>query len=139
VESKENKASLKILIRYGKIIFTKDTVQALGLTDGSYVRLGVDDNFANCYLNVSQKDDKSNCQIRKSGDYYYLPCTDILKFFNLYSSIPSIYELINEKDDSDKDTFRISKIVDTKDPKFNEVFNDRKELRAIIAMINAHI
>lgn len=128
----------KVMTRYGKLVFSEDAIQCLGLTEDTYVKLGIDENF-NVYLKISSKDDYSVFKLKKSGIYYYIACKDLLEVLVLYSPDPSIYELIKVDKTSGESFYRLDKIITIKSPKIGEIFQNKNELRSIVAMLNAKI
>lgn len=128
----------KILTRYGKLVFSEDAIQCLGLTEDTYVKLGIDETF-NVYLNISSKDDVDVFKLKKSGIYYYIACKEFLEVLVLYSPDPTIYELVKVDKTSGESFYRLDKIITIKSPKIGEIFQNRNELRSIVAMLNAKI
>lgn len=129
----------KVITRYGKIVFSENTAHVLGISDGSYVSLGVDDDFSNACILIPLKDKEGTLQVKKSGDYYYISCTDILKFLGLYSPLSNIFGLIRESETNGEVAYKLSKIVIAKGTPIISIIKNKDEVRSIMAMINAKI
>ncbi len=80
LKAKDFSTKLKVTIQAtGKLGFTEDTANELGLSDQSYLVLGVDDEDADLmYLVVSDQNDDA-FKVCKAGHYFYLPTTRLFQ------------------------------------------------------------
>lgn len=108
------------------------------MTENTYVKLGIDDT-CNVYLNISSVDNDGAIKLKKSGKYYYIACSDLLKVLGLYSLDPTIYELVKVDKMNGESYYGLDKIITIKAPKIGKVFQNKDELRSIVAMLNAKI
>jgi hypothetical protein len=76
---KEFSTNLKCTInRSGKLGFSKAAIETLGIAEGKYVKIGInendenDENDNNLYMVVTDNDDGESFKINKAGEYYYL-------------------------------------------------------------------
>lgn len=129
----------KLMIRNGKIAFSEEASQLLGLTDGDYVKLRADDNCSSFCVCISPIEKGGFLKLQKSDKYFYVVCTDLLKALGLYSTNPSLYELVKEDCPNDKTVFKLNKIITVTDPKKVRIFKNKEELRSVVAMLSAKI
>lgn len=80
----------------GKLNFAEETSRALGLTEDTYMRFGIDDEDGSIYyLVILQERDDNSFKINKSGIYYYLPGKLLFDSLGLnYAKNPIIFDLI---------------------------------------------
>lgn len=128
----------KVMTRCGKLVFSEEAIQCLGLTEDTYVKLGIDETF-NVYIKISSKDDYGVFKLKKSGIYYYITCKDLLEVLVLYCRDPSIYELVKVDKASGESFYSLDRIITIKAPKIGEIFHNKDELRSVLALLNAKI
>lgn len=138
MENRQYTFGPKVMTRYGKLVFSEEAIQCLGLTENTYVKLGIDETF-HAYLNISSEDDYGVFKLKRSGIYYYIACKDLLKVLVMNNPDPTIYELVKVDKTSGESYYRLEKIITIKAPKIGEIFQNKDELRSIVAMLNSKI
>lgn len=80
----------------GKLNFSEDTAKALGLTDITYMRFGIDDEDESIYyLAILAEGDDNAFKINKSGVYYYLQGKLLFDSLGLdYQTRPIMFDMI---------------------------------------------